>query len=35
VELADHAFRVVGGSITALSAEEIPRLRAAAGARSD
>lgn len=32
VELADHAFRVVAGGVTALSAEDIPRLRAAAGA---
>jgi ATP-binding cassette subfamily C protein len=35
VELADHAFRVVGGSVTPLSADEIPRLRAAAGGGAD
>lgn len=28
VELADHAFRVVGGSVTPLSVEDIPRLQA-------
>lgn len=32
VELADHVFRVVAGTVTALPAEDIPARRAAAGA---
>jgi ATP-binding cassette subfamily C protein len=30
VELADHALRVVGGNVTVVSADDIPRLKAAA-----
>lgn len=32
VELADHAFRLVGGTVASVPAAEIPLLRAAAGA---
>jgi ATP-binding cassette subfamily C protein len=31
VELADHAFKVVAGAVTAIAAEDVPARRAAAG----